>query len=382
MAKREQGKNDTLNKFFTYIKITVALSGLAYAYLYLIGYFYLFSYFKEWGLSPIEIGFSIIDYATVAMYPIFYLIIFFLINVSIGFFISYKLPFIEKKNKNVRFLIFRSLLVLLFVPFTLLMYLMSGYSEAFLAPEWYVVSSLFLAFGYYWGVSIGTYVRFRNNLTKKLLYIPSLIFLVILPLFSLWVGGNFGKSRSAYTYIFFNPPSGPIKVVIETITPIHELEIFEEEKNKYRGLMLLVYKNDIYYFAPDWSELKKRGNESMDQGKDEIYFIFGEISVELKKFRDNEIDIKLKTIREDLDIFIKDKKKSEKVQRLEKIDAELDAIEKMIKKDINMLSTIKERHDELITKLSQLLKLYHSLTNMTYSVFSIGKEQIKYIIHL
>src|SRR4030042_4781711 len=76
---------DLIVKILFLIRYIPPIAVLFYAYLYIIGYIYLSAYFSKWGLDTLQIGFSIVDYATVAMYPIFAILAFAIVSFLFGY---------------------------------------------------------------------------------------------------------------------------------------------------------------------------------------------------------------------------------------------------------------------------------------------------------
>ena len=345
----------------------------------MIGYFYLFSYFEAWGLSTLEIGFSIIDYATVAIHPIFLLI-----GKSFStFFIGYLLIHIKPIKKIIcgktekRKTLIYSLIYL--VPLSIWAVYMLLWKFSF--SDWPAVSFTVSIYSYYLGLILGIYRDSRKSYTKLAFYIFLAILLFSLPICSSLIGTSFPKIYRKYSFNPLKFPTEITKVIIYTSNPISEFEIFQTANNKYEGLMLLVYKNDIYYFVADLSKIENFSKASKQKDK-EIESIFEEMKIEQNKTKESD-DIELKKIREDMDVLKKETlTESERIEIEKRIDAKLDAIKKSSKKDKEILSGIKERLNEVYIKIAQLKKLNEAFSNMSDSTFAIRKDQIKHITYL
>jgi len=342
----------------------------------LIGYFYLFSYFEAWGLSTLEIGFSIIDYATVAIYPIFLLI-----GKSFPFFfLGYVLihqELIKKiicgKTEKRKTLIY-SLMYL--VPLSIWVVYLPIWKFSF--SDWPDITFTVNIYSYYLGLTLGIHRYSRKSYGKLAFYILLVILLFSLPICSSLIGISFSKIYRKYS---FNPlifPTEITKVIIYTSNPISEFEIFQTESNKYEGLILLVYKNDMYYFVADISK-GENFSKASEQKSREIRSIFEEMKIESNKNKTKEPDIELKKI----DVLIKETlTESERIKLLKRIDAKLDAMKKSSKKDEEILSGIKERLNEVNIKIAQMKKLNEAFSNIFDSTFAISKDQIKHITYL
>ncbi|MQY61238.1 hypothetical protein GH153_05315 [bacterium] len=347
----------------------------------MIGYFYLFSYFEAWGLSTLEIGFSIIDYATVAIYPIFLLI-----GKSFAFFfLGYVLihqELIKKiicgKTEKRKTLIY-SLMYL--VPLSIWVVYLPIWKFSF--SDWPDITFTVNIYSYYLGLTLGIHRYSRKSYTKLAFYILLAILLFSLPICSSLIGTSFPKINRKYSFNPLKFPTEITKVIIYTSNPISEFEIFQTANNKYEGLMLLVYKNDIYYFVADLSKKEIFFKASKQKDK-EIESIFKEMKIEQNKIKTNEADdIELKKIREDMDVLKKETlTESERIDISKRIDAKLDAMKKSSKKDKEILSGIKERLNEVNIKIAQMKKLNEALSNMFDSTFAIRKDQIKHITYL
>lgn len=342
----------------------------------------MFSYFEAWGLSTLEIGFSIIDYATVAIYPIFLLIgkslfpFFFgclLINIE-----SIK-KIIYGKTEKRKILIY-SLIYLVPLPIWVVVISVGGFS---LILGWPSVTFTVNIYSYYLGLTFGIHLYKGKSYTKLAFYILLAILLFSLPICSSLIGTSFTRVNRKYSFNPFKFPTEITKVIIYTSNPISEFEIFQTANNKYEGLMLLVYKNDIYYFVADLSKKENFFKASKQKDK-EIESIFKEMKIEQNKIKTNGAnDIELKKIREDMDVLKKETlTESERIDISKRIDAKLDAMKKSSKKDKEILSGIKERLNEVNIKIAQMKKLNEALSNMSDSTFAIRKDQIKHITYL
>jgi hypothetical protein len=77
--------SSSFEKIFTYVKYAAGAAIFFYAYLYIIGYLYLYSYFDHWRLSALRLGFSIVDFATAAIYPIILILISTILFLPMGY---------------------------------------------------------------------------------------------------------------------------------------------------------------------------------------------------------------------------------------------------------------------------------------------------------
>lgn len=340
----------------------------------------MFSYFEARGLSTLEIGFSIIDYATVAIYPIFLLI-----GKSLpAFFIGCLLINLESIKKIIygksekRKTLIYSLIFLVPLPIWVVVISVGGFS---LILGWPSVTFTVNIYSYYLGLTFGIHLYKGKSYTKLAFYILLAILLFSLPICSSLIGTSFTRVNRKYSFNPLKFPTEITKVIIYTSNPISEFEIFQTANNKYEGLMLLVYKNDIYYFAADISKIENFFKASKQKDK-EIESIFEEMKIEQNKTKESD-DIELKKIREDMDVLKKETlTESERIEISKRIDAKLDAMKKSSKKDKEILSGIKERLNEVNIKIAQMKKLNEALSNMSDSTFAIRKDQIKHITYL
>lgn len=393
-GKKIKNKNSSSINILSIIKVAPGIIILGYAYIYLIGYFYLFSYFEAWGLSTLEIGFSIIDYATVAIYPIFLLIVKSFPLFFLGYFLihqeSIKKIICGKTEKRKTLIYSLMYLVPLFIWVVFLPIWKFSFSD------WPDISFTVNIYTYYIGLTLGIHRYSRKSYAKLAFYILLVILLFSLPICSSLIGTSFPKLYRKYSFNPLKFPSEITKVIIYTSNPISELEIFQTESNKYEGLMLLVYKNDMYYFVVDVKQSKKSG-AVVDKELKEVDALSKEISA-LNKEIDDELEkvgsYEASKIQKEISKEIEEVEKlslsiADKEERMKIIRAKLDKAEKISNREKKILSNAKDKTDKMkkaiqkvYSKLKHVNKLNKFRSNMLNSTFAIRKEQIKSITYL
>lgn len=239
-----------MEKILSIIKAIPGAIILIYAYIYLLGYIYLSSYFREWELSSLELGFSIADYATVALYPLMVLIS----TASFMFLLGYFSPLarylaLDWKRVKLR-------LVPLPIGSAALIAILKILDRNF---DVLFSSTIFFGwlFGFYFGIVLRCFLIKKNILTRILVFMFPVILIISSPIFSISLGKRNAREYLVYSIIPFGGFKKLSKVKIVTINPIEELEHFKVGKNEYEGLSHLVYKNDIYYYVFDKFEQEK-----------------------------------------------------------------------------------------------------------------------------
>ena len=248
--------------------LIVGITSLFYAYLYFVGYFFLKGYYSTWGINPIEIGFSLVDYATVSIQVVFGIIIWLLFSFMVGVISG-------KRFARSRIRIERILLILipLALPLGYVIFIEATYpniiknriSIYFEAVT--IIISFLLGFFYLkWKDNLWekfSSADILNILKDKKAYWPALVVIVIiailLPNVSHSTGVFYAKSRVDYSFpVFFNislnsalkPPSTIIVTKSPILVPIVGKYLLIGE-NKYKGLIPITHKKDFIYFVVD-----------------------------------------------------------------------------------------------------------------------------------
>jgi hypothetical protein len=272
-------QNDSINRALYVLRYFPGVAVLAYAYLYLLGYLYLFFYFSRWGLNVHEIGFSIVDYATVALYPCSILLIF-----AIGFFlIGFRLrnrPLLKpskREQKKIYILINRS--IGYFTP--ILWTAFAIYEVIKHKSIWSWTAMLFFVplMTYGLGILAATYRIKKKSIYFNWACVISL-FVIIALLFFAGVTGNLdARADRKYSFNMVSELGSLTEVTILSQAPIGGMEVFQVVPNRYEGLSLLTFKGDIYYFVPfvggqafklHFGSLNQRADELMKEITDNL----------------------------------------------------------------------------------------------------------------
>ncbi len=331
---RDNSINSLSGELSKIIKLTPGIAIIIYSIFYIVGYFYLFSYYNFWGLSTIDLNYSIFEYATIAIYPVVLAGGSFVISLSIRYYLcDLTLKQTEKKILRIRLKVFSNLIL----PLTIFVILISMFFvNASLAL---IIISMMVFVGYQMGIIF--FKMFKNKGQKKnrspvilRLITPSILVLLILVMSSSYLGINNAMQKKSSLWGIFSAPDNLTKVEIRLNEKNNELSVFKGEGDKYVGLLLLVFRDNVYYFIADQDEIINR----LDATYGKIY--------QLKK-------------------------------EIEEIKVEIAEEESMIYKSVlnDDLKDLTMRHKQLLESLKEL----HNTVSKTYA---IKIEQIKYLNYI
>ena len=222
------------------IKYSPGLAVLIYAYLYFAGYYFLLSYFLRWGLNPHEMGYSIVDYATVGISPLLKLVL-----LSLPYFgVAY---WIQSFIKRIKSRLIRNLITYVPPIVLLLGILFTGPRVSLFFALSLIVPVLSYMIGciVFWSrieAKLST-----NVIIQKNILLITIIFVAWIPIFNWQNGRENADNYRSYTSNPFLQPVALSTVIIYTNGQIEGLDLFEASPNKYAGLRLLAFKNDVYY---------------------------------------------------------------------------------------------------------------------------------------
>ena len=222
------------------IRYSPGLAVLVYAYLYFAGYYFLSSYFLRWGLNSHEMGYTIVDYATVGISPLFFFILIStpLIAVAYG---------LQKRIRNLKNRLLW--ICITYVPpvvFILAAIFLSRRLSLFVVLMWaIIVLSYMIGCVLYWAKTEAK--QTISDIIQKNWFWIILVLIAFIPIFNWQYGREYASWYMSYTSNPFLKTIELSEVNIYSNGPIDGLDLFEESPNKYAGLRLLAFKNDIYY---------------------------------------------------------------------------------------------------------------------------------------
>lgn len=362
---------------------------LIYAYLYLVGYSYLSSYFEKWRLNSIEMGFSIVDYATVAILPLYNILLFLAVSAGLGNLIATsKRLFAKRPRLKIVTLSIVAVAWLAWLLFQLIKLKSSIIDFSLLCT----LIELPVFCGSYLYYSLGHEPLGRN---KFIIYSMALL-LVIIPVLS----GIFGE-YNAHTYRAYssNPlrfPRALSRVIVYARSPIENFDLFCTEDNKYENLFLLALKDGTYFFVADIRKVDALNAKVSAQG-DNVEKLLKEAEIpkkELSILLDDQglsgVDLSIKSIGSKIGGIEKAILSSDERVRilgalkkeLEHIDSRLSQATIKNKQAEGLINKIRKDMDKVhieIAKLRRLASLFSSLKEKT---FAIRKEDISQIVYL
>ncbi|MGD0712105.1 MAG: hypothetical protein ABR968_13110, partial [Bacteroidales bacterium] len=346
----------SFNKYLnTILKYTPAFVILLYAFIYLTGYFYLYSYFDYWGINTIEIGFTIIDYATIAIYPLMIIFSFSSITYIFGYFLYYIIENSKKAkfNKSKKtYNVFTYLFYFLIIPTLFVSSFWVSVISGNPIISFVTISEMFSVLFYYFGYFSKFHKNNRSIISFYILIFIIIIFIIGIPLSSFVMGREFASTHRKYS---FTPPlSFPEElqhVIIFANHNIGDLKAFEFAENQYEGLMLLAHKDNQYYFVIDIVSFTEKHKKVSYEYNGEIKKLSkdqDDLMIEVnKKLKSMDIkNVYLKNMLEDIEINIKKiiglpfNKEREDLRN--KVSANLGQVDQSLKIDSNESSQIKD----------------------------------------
>lgn len=114
---------------------------------------------------------------------------------------------------------------------------------------------IFLYIGFTAGVLYAYFKNIRLKLKNIIPYSITLFIIIGSPIYSSFLGSQLAKHRKSYNISIYTSSNYPSKIVFSTIAPIAELEKFRKPNGTYKGLKLILHKNNIYYFILDEYEV-------------------------------------------------------------------------------------------------------------------------------
>jgi hypothetical protein len=290
--------------FLFLIKYSPGLAVIFYAYLYFAGYYFLSSFFLRWGLNSHEMGYSIIDYATVGISPLFT----FILISTYAFALAYGFRRWIRGLKN-RVL---STLLIIVPPIGLILafLILNHPVTLFLALFLGIIVLFYLVGSIAYSARIEAKKTTPHIIENNWLWI--IIFLIaVIPVFNWQYGRHNADTYLSYTSNPFLRPVELSDVNIYSNGPINGMEIFEAGPNKYSGLKLLAFKNDVYYLVASLKSLELMGDN-------------------LGKFRSSFDAINKEITDTDAQVAEMIKTSNAMISEGDKLDKDLDAIEKGI----------------------------------------------------
>jgi len=433
--KLDENALDGDKRFFSYKKIVYVINIVGgvviflYAYLYLMGYFYLSSYFGDFGINTLELKFSINDYATATLYPVFNILI-----SAIVFYLIYKFFRLILKKKVILlymflFTIFIFWKIYLFIDFK------KNFNEHI---DIFFINSLVLLciiiFFLIYCESKGN----TNQIKGYLLFLTVLI-LILLPILSNRNGKYIAHFNGIYAFdLILNSMTNPL-VNLSTIEPIDSLKYYEVkgslsndedseiEGNSYPSLNFLIFKDDFVYFSVTKNSIQTVIVSILNKAnywEEKIENILQKVSrkliidnldgSEIEKLieaRNNYKNIDLKTVKQDkrqifkrfieLEKFLDDQNKnkygeirklrnsgSENLKQLEIIKKYADNASVMLWKQSNkyenkqdFLKYLKSQYDLVATYQKSILNYLYKYIKLDTDLLNIEKHHIVFATH-
>jgi len=363
---------------FTLIKYSPGFFIVLYAYLYFIGYVYLSTYFNHWKLNVIDMGFSIIDYATVSIYPIYMIGTTAILAISIAG-LAKRSFHLKAKGKWS----FIKKALLLMAPMILVVL------------SWPLFDRSHVFFVYFLMAVSGTILYYVVLLGKQI-YPALLILLVVSPFISGACGSYQASLFLSYSFNSFPTPYKIAEIVLYTYEGMGKFDLHEKGQNEYGDLLLLAEKNETYYLIPDLEKspeyikkleaktalLKEKKNELDNLSKEEEKFMN---SLNTKEVEDN-----LKKI----ELLIEQAKKSsidhqEKTLIMTKLK-ELSSRNNMLQsRNIHLLEEANKSNSKSKVLLGELKKLeeeheylFNLFENISHVAYAINKERVKKVDYI
>ena len=239
MPNYSNGRVGNLHSALEILKTIAGYAIIAYAYLYLLGYLYLFSYFSSWGLNIHELGFPVLDYATIAIIPNLSLFAAAILTCLISFLLSLLVfNYLKGKLNQNNFILWAAPLLVMFI--TLL---------------WIALKSTLLAITvllyYPLGAVIGYLKIIKKARIRALTTVAIAVLLIIMLVNSATSGTHYAGTFKKYSNRLFGLPEELNEVIIFTNEPLAGLDIYQTAPNKYEGLFVLTYRQDAFYLVPD-----------------------------------------------------------------------------------------------------------------------------------
>ncbi len=387
-ASLSSKKSLTFERIQTILKFAPGFFVLGYAYLYFIGYIYVASYFGNWGLSPIDLGFNIIEYATISMFPFFFLFSLILIGFPIG--VSFSIGVL--KDFTIKFLklpkAFHTLIVILApviyvtVGFINFKSLFLGYSPIIVMP----------AISFIIGATYKPEIGVKENFKKTYSFLI-IIFLIFIPLFSSILGKSYAMIYNNYSPIVLYDGNLLNKIHVYSDTPIDGLDFFQSGTFVYKGLRLLIFRNNVYYFIPDIHQLDFFSTKLDKVGAemDKMFSEYQEVQYQMESqqgqikdlFKNTDLDKleeELHNVKNFDDLIILKKRKIEILKKQVRIHADIFNEYEMLNPKITSLI---EKSTNLLEKLENKTKEYGNFVSYFSELFSkvfiIRKELVNNI---
>ncbi len=337
-------QNDSIKRALYLLKYFPGVAVLAYAYLYFIGYLYLFFYFSRWGLNVHEIGFSIVDYATVALSPCSILLGEAIGSFILGFMLSSRILLRPSRSEQKRLNALLNRSILFLVP--VIMAAGAAFELVRHKSIWAWSAMLFFIPLMFYGLGIlaATYKIRKESIYFNWACTLSLFILIALLFFAGVTGNLDARAYRKYPFSTISEPGALTEVTILSQAPIGGIEIFQVAPNRYEGLSLLTFKGDIYYFVPyAGGQAFKLHCDSLNQRAHELQ----------KEITDNLEEVKKKQGQNNNEQIAEFQKQIEKkIDNVKKGSLSIEA-QKVLQNEINNdLRSVKEqlRNNETLSK--------------------------------
>jgi len=386
-------QNDTIHGALYILRYFPGIAVLSYAYFYLVGYLYLFRYFAKWGLNVHDIGFSIVDYATVALYPCYFLLVgvigFFVIGLIIR-----KRPLIRPSKKEhktlfklINYFLKYSLVIALFIP---TIYLSVKYKSLWAA-------TIFLSWmiAYIAGI-LPAILKIPNKTTYfKTICLLSLAIIFALLLFAEESGNNSAEGYRKYTFSIIKEPEALTEVAILANAPLKGMELYQVGSNRYEGLYLLAFKGNIYYFVPFiGGETFKKHHELMNQHIQELQKEIADNLEEVKNLQGQTDNKQVTELLKQVANKIDDAKKgtlsveakrallNEADNTLRSVNEQLKSNDKVLKEARDILDLVKEKQEVAEKAMDEIRRYAAAYSPKDRICHAIRSDEIVNLIYL
>lgn len=389
--------SSSFEKIFTYVKYAAGAAIFFYAYLYIIGYLYLYSYFDHWRLSALRLGFSIVDFATAAIYPIILILISTILFLPMGYIliISNSRSEIKAKKKASKFAsVFFIYILIPLIGVLLIVINLQNIKSIF---NWLNLIIVIGIISYIAGVAIGEYRGGKKKIFVHVLIVIALLYLLLVPIFSLNAGGSFA---SVYWKYYYNPlktyPDKLSNVIVYSRDTIDDFEIFRTGSNKYERLLELEFKNDIYYFVADLETFTKTSeslsanySKNIDQLEKEVDKLIAEAESGTNLIKNDNTANMIKEAGKQLEELNIVGAVASREAKLNEIKGQLDKTKEILsrsgvqsKKNMELLNKAQELNDKAKQESVRWSEMITISKINSHSVFAIGKDRISKIIYI
>jgi hypothetical protein len=247
------------------------------------------------------------------------------------------------------------------------------------------------------GVAIGEYRGGKKKIFVHVLIVIALLYLLLVPIFSLNAGGSFA---SVYWKYYYNPlktyPDKLSNVIVYSRDTIDDFEIFRTGSNKYERLLELEFKNDIYYFVADLETFTKTSeslsanySKNIDQLEKEVDKLIAEAESGTNLIKNDNTANMIKEAGKQLEQLNIVGAVASREAKLNEIKGQLDKTKEILsrsgvqsKKNMELLNKAQELNDKAKQESVRWSEMITISKINSHSVFAIGKDRISKIIYI